>query len=262
MPDTEGREKNFLENALSTGVNAHAAAGAMRRGIRRITTAQRLPAAAPHGFDDDGAIGRSRAHDAIKVLLHSGIRLAFSPACATNRSSRSTNRVLETLPAELKDWAKPRVHYDKKQLEEDYFALFADLRSKYDNSETRILLSPSWAHGLTEPFARRVVDVAAGKIPIHMHTLQSPVQKAYGLRRHGKPTMQWLDEVGLVAKNVTYGHAIHVTQDDIELMGSRGASVTNHPSCNLIMRNGITPVMQMRKAGQRGDGAGRQDHQR
>jgi cytosine/adenosine deaminase-related metal-dependent hydrolase len=82
-----------------------------------------------------------------------------------------------------------------------------------------------------------------------MHTLQSPVQKAYGLRRHGKPTLQWLDEVGLVAKNVTYGHAIHVTQADIELIGRRGASVTNHPSCNFIMRNGITPVMQMRKAG-------------
>jgi cytosine/adenosine deaminase-related metal-dependent hydrolase len=61
--------------------------------------------------------------------------------------------------------------------------------------------------------------------------------------------MQWLDEVGLVAKNVTYGHAIHVTQADIELIGRRGASVTNHPSCNFIMRNGITPVMQMRKAG-------------
>jgi cytosine/adenosine deaminase-related metal-dependent hydrolase len=134
-------------------------------------------------------------------------------------------------------------------LEEDYFQLFADLRSHYENADTRVLLSPSWAHGLTEGFARRIVEVAAGKTQIHMHTLQSPVQKAYGLRRHGKPTMQWLDEVGLVARNVTYGHAIHVTEADVELMGRRGASVTNHPSCNFIMRNGITPVMQMRKAG-------------
>jgi cytosine/adenosine deaminase-related metal-dependent hydrolase len=141
------------------------------------------------------------------------------------------------------------VFYDKKQVEEDYFALFADLSSSYDNAETRILLSPSWAHGLTEKFARRVVDTAAGKTQIHMHTLQSPVHKAYGLRRHGKPTMQWLDDMGLVARNCTYGHAIHVTQADLELMGKRGASVTNHPSCNFIMRNGITPVMQMRKAG-------------
>ena len=32
-------------------------------------------------------------------------------------------------------------------------------------------------------------------------------------------------------------------------MGRRNVSVTSHPSCNFIMRNGITPVMQIRKAG-------------
>ena len=84
---------------------------------------------------------------------------------------------------------------------------------------------------------------------IHMHLLQSPVQKAYGLRRHGKPTVFWLDDLGLVESNVVYGHAIHVTEDEIELMGRRRVSVTSHPSCNFHMRNGITPVMPLRAAG-------------
>jgi hypothetical protein len=30
-----------------------------------------------------------------------------------------------------------------------------------------------------------------GGVMIHMHLLQSPVHKAYGLRRHGKPTVFW-----------------------------------------------------------------------
>jgi cytosine/adenosine deaminase-related metal-dependent hydrolase len=58
-------------------------------------------------------------------------------------------------------------------------------------------------------------------VMIHMHLLQSPVQKAYGLRRHGKPTVFWLDDLGLVESNVAYGHAIHVTEAEIELMGRR-----------------------------------------
>jgi hypothetical protein len=78
---------------------------------------------------------------------------------------------------------------------------------------------------------------------IHMHLLQSPVQKAYGLRRHGKPTVFWLDDFGLVESNVVYGHAIHVTEAEIGLMGRRNVSVTSHPSCNFYMRNGITPVV-------------------
>src|SRR5207247_2435028 len=53
----------------------------------------------------------------------------------------------------------------------------------------------------------------------------------------------------LGANNVTSGASIPVTQADIDLMARRGPWVTNHPSCNFVMRNGITPVAQMRKAG-------------
>ena len=250
-PIQKGVKNDFLENALFDWAYMHALPAELCAGMTAYHHIRSGCTLLHHnGFDDDGPIGRSRAHLAIKVYLDSGVRLAFSPGVRDeSKLALDEFAFFETLPADLREWAKPRVHYDKAQLEADYFALFAELRSRYDGGDTRILLSPSWAHGLTEKFARHVVDTAAGKTQIHMHTLQSPVQKAYGLRRHGKPTLQWLDEVGLVAKNVTYGHAIHVTQADIELMGRRGASVTNHPSCNFIMRNGITPVMQMRKGG-------------
>ena len=250
-PIQKGVKNDFLENALFDWAYMHLLPAELCAGMtayHHIRTGCTL--LHHNGFDDDGTLGARRAHAAIKVYLDSGIRLAFSPGVRDeSKLALDEFAFFDTLPAELQEWARPRVHYDKAQIEADYFALFADLHAKYDNADTRILLSPSWAHGLTERFARRVVDTAAGKIQIHMHALQSPVQKAYGLRRHGKPTFQWLDDAGLVANNVTYGHAIHVTQADIELMGRRGASVTNHPSCNFIMRNGITPVMQMRKAG-------------
>src|SRR5688572_1380513 len=237
-PIQKGVKNDFLENALFDWAYMHLLPPELCAGMtayHHIRTGCTL--LHHNGFDDDGPLGRSRAHAAIRVYLDSGIRLAFSPGVRDeSRLALDELGFFETLPAELREWAQPRVHYDKRQVEEEYFALFHELRSRYDNLDTRILMSPSWAHGLTERFARRVVDVAGGKIPIHMHTLQSPVQKAYGLRRHGKPTMQWLDEMGLVASNVTYGHAIHVTQADIELMARRGASVTNHPSCNFIMR--------------------------
>ena len=69
------------------------------------------------------------------------------------------------------------------------------------------------------------------------------------LRRYGKATVFWLDDLGLVERNVVYGHAIHVTEPEIELMGRRRVSVTSHPSCNFHMRNGITPVVPLRAAG-------------
>jgi hypothetical protein len=139
----------------------------------------------------------------------------------------------------------------KHKAADEYFALFDDLYARHNGADTRILLAPLWAHGVTDAFLRRVRvrSDALGGVPIHMHLLQTPVQKAYGLRRRGVPTLEWLDGLGMVDRRVAYGHAIHVTERDIELMGRRGACVTTHPSCNLHMRNGITPVVPMRAAG-------------
>src|SRR6202521_4910624 len=88
--------------------------------------------------------------------------------------------------------------------------LFDELYDSHNNKDTRILLAPCWAHGASEAFLRRVRTKAdeRGGVMIHMHLLQSPVHKAYGLRRHGKPTVFWLDDLGLVESNVVYGHAI------------------------------------------------------
>src|SRR3954468_24208061 len=181
-PIQKGVKNDFLENALFDWAYMHQLPAELCAGMTAYHHIRSGCTLLHHnGFDDDGPLGRSRAHTAIKVYLDSGIRLAFSPGVRDeSKLALDELKFFETLPPDLKEWAKGRVHYDKAQIEADYFALFADLYAKYNNAETRILLSPSWADGLTERFARRVVDTAAGKTQIHMHTLQSPVQKAYG----------------------------------------------------------------------------------
>jgi cytosine/adenosine deaminase-related metal-dependent hydrolase len=58
-----------------------------------------------------------------------------------------------------------------------------------------------------------------------------------------------LDDIGLVDENLVLGHAVYVTESDIELLAAKHASTTNHPSCNLAIRNGISPVYYLNKAG-------------
>src|SRR4051812_30533191 len=220
-PIQKGVKNDFLENALFDWAYMHQLPAELCAGMTAYHHIRSGCTLLHHnGFDDDGPVGRARAHAAIKVYLDSGIRLAFSPGVRDeSKLALDELKFFETLPPDLKEWTKGRVFYDKKQVEEDYFALFADLHSKYNNEGTRILLSPSWAHGLTKKFARRVVDTAAGRTQIHMHPLQSPVQKAYGLRRHGKLTVKWIDEGGLGEKNVTLGHSIYVTSNENEIYG-------------------------------------------
>ncbi len=205
-----------------------------------------------NGFDDDGPEGVRRAHAAIKTYRATGIRLAFSPGVRDeSKLVMGGEDFIASLPDELREAARSFVFFDKAAFADEYFRLFDELYDTYNDADLRILLAPSWAHGASEAFLRRVRETAAarGGVMIHMHLLQSPVQKAYGLRRHNKPTVMWLDDLGLVDENVAYGHAIHVTEPEIALMGRRRVSVTSHPSCNFHMRNGITPVMPLRAAG-------------
>jgi 5-methylthioadenosine/S-adenosylhomocysteine deaminase len=252
-PIQKGVANDFLENCLFDWAYMHVLPAELCAGMTAYHHIRSGCTLLHHnGFDDDGALGARRAHEAIKVYLDSGLRLAFSPG-VRDESKLALDELgfFATLPPDLQDWARPRVFYDKAQVERDYFALFAELYERYDGADTKILLSPSWTHGVSEGFLRRTVAESEqrGGVQIHLHTLQTPVQKAYGFKRFGKPTIEWLDDHGLCAPNVTYGHCIHVTEAEIALMGRRGANVTNHPSCNFIMRNGITPVMRMRAAG-------------
>jgi len=48
---------------------------------------------------------------------------------------------------------------------------------------------------------------------------------------------------------VALGHAIWVTDRDIDILAARRASITTHPSCNLGMRNGLAPVYEMARRG-------------
>lgn len=252
-PIQKGVKNDFLENALHDWAYMPAlppeltsAVSAWRHLRSGCTTIHH------NGFDDDGEVGRKRAHVAIPTYLASGIRLAFSPGLRDESKLVMDGRnFLPTLPDDLRQSLEGMVEFDHAALLDQYFALFEDLHATYDGAETRILLAPSWVHGATETFLRRIRETSErhGGTMVHMHLLQSPVQKAWSFRRNGVSAVRWLADQGLMDRRMAFGHAIWVTEEDVALMGAGGVTVTTHPSCNFHMRNGITPVMPMRAAG-------------
>ena len=54
-----------------------------------------------------------------------------------------SEKFLATLPEDLTRYFNPIALKDSKKLENDYFDLFEILFEKFNNSETRIFLSPS-----------------------------------------------------------------------------------------------------------------------
>lgn len=252
-PIQKGVLNDYLENNLLDWAfmpvfepELMAALGAWRHIRSGCTTIHHM------GFDTEGPQARARSETAIRTYLDCGIRVAFAPGVRNvDKLVLDSKAFLGTLPPELKAFAEPLVHIDSERMEEEYFALFDHLHRRFASDDTRILLSPSWAQACTERFLLRAKATAErlGKVPIHMHCVQTPIQKAFSFRKYGKSAVAWLDELGLVDENLALGHAIWVTEDDIERLATRGASVTSHPSCNLGMRNGLAPIYVMHRRG-------------
>jgi cytosine/adenosine deaminase-related metal-dependent hydrolase len=188
----------------------------------------------------------------VEGARRAGIRLAYSPGGRNaNRLALNEIEFVKTLPEDVRRAVSPLVDYDKGVFVEQYLALFDELHGRLNGPDTRIILGPSWTQGCTDDFLLAVKEKAdrLGKVPIHLHTLQTPVQKAYGLKKYGKSLLARLDDLGLVGENLVLGHAVFVNEADISLLAEKGASVTHHPSCNLAVRNGIAPVYSLVKAG-------------
>ena len=241
-------ENNLLDWAIMPPFDPEltAALGVVRHVRSGCTTIHHM------GFDTEGPRALDLCERAIRAYLEGGIRLAFSPGVRNvDKLVLDSRAFLATLPPDLRAFAAPLVDLDSAGMERDYFDLFEHLYRKFNSDDTRILLSPSWAQAVTESFLERTRNTSdrLGKVPIHMHCLQTPIQKAFSLRRYGRTAVAWLDERGLIDEHVALGHAIWVTDADIDILAARRASITSHPSCNLGMRNGLAPVYEMARRG-------------
>ena len=241
-------ENNLLDWAIMPSFDPEltAALGVVRHVRGGCTTLHHM------GFDTEGPRALELCERAIRTYLDSGIRLAFSPGVRNaDKLVLDSHAFLATLPPDLRAFAEPLVALDSTAMERDYFDLFDHLYRTFNSEDTRILLSPSWAQAVTESFLARTKarSDALGKVPIHMHCLQPPIQKAFSLRKYKQTAVAWLDERGLIDEHVALGHAIWVTDADIDILAARRASVTSHPSCNLGMRNGLAPVYEMARRG-------------
>jgi cytosine/adenosine deaminase-related metal-dependent hydrolase len=241
-------ENNLLDWAIMPPFDPEltAALGVVRHVRSGCTTLHHM------GFDTDGPHAADLCDRAIRTYRKGGIRLAFAPGVRNvDKLVLDSHAFLATLPPDLRAFAEPLVNIDSDGIEKEYFDLFDYLHRTWDSPDLRILLSPSWAQACTERFLLRAKDTAdrLGRVPIHMHCVQTPIQKAFSLRRYGKTAIAWLDERGLLDEHVALGHAIWVTENDIEILAGRHATVTSHPSCNLGMRNGLAPIYTMFRRG-------------
>src|ERR671923_1211685 len=91
----------------------------------------------------------------------------------------------------------------------------------------------------------------AERVPLHIHVAEGRYEGERTLREHGATPVRHLDRLGVVGPRTIAVHAVWLDDEEIALMGARGAALAYCPSSNMFLGDGVTRLPEMLRAGVR-----------
>ena len=99
------------------------------------------------------------------------------------------------------------------------------------------------------------LDACRGAAPdgtgFHLHLAEHPVDEEDSLAKSGMRVVQRLEKHGILGERTILAHAVHVNQEEIELLARSRAWVTHQPRSNMNNGVGVAEVEAMLQAGVR-----------
>ena len=190
--------------------------------------------------------------DTVEAYLKCGIRLAFAPTLVNQNAFvyGDNTAFVQSLSPKLQDLCHRITERMTRFGVRQYLNAIETLFKQYRSARIEILHGPMSPQWVSEAVLREIkAHDDSNELRIHIHTLQTQLQKLYGHKTMGKSLLRYLFDMGFLGPNVTCGHCVWLDKPDIELLAATHTSVTHHASCNLRVRNGISPVFAMLNAG-------------
>ena len=134
----------------------------------------------------------------------------------------------------------------------DQVALVEALAAEAEDAGITVQYGPyglEWcSNALLRLVAERSADIGRR---VHMHLLESPLQRQYLDATFKQGPVRYLDEIGMLSPRLSVAHATQLRPDEMDLLAERGVIVSINTSSNLILRNGVAPAKEMHRRGVR-----------
>jgi 5-methylthioadenosine/S-adenosylhomocysteine deaminase len=112
--------------------------------------------------------------------------------------------------------------------------------------------APHSPHAASPAMIRAGFEVAEAEDTVfHIHVAEGQYEGQRTLREHGATPMRYLDRLGVLGPRLIGVHCVWLDDEEIALMGARGAGLAYCPGSNMFLGDGITRVPEMLRAGVR-----------
>ena len=192
---------------------------------------------------------RTETVDALRAYRDAGLRVAYAVGIedAVKLVFGDEESLLASLDDALAARARAIIAPPDAGSVDNYFALVESLAEQHrDDQNVRILYGPSWHVWCSPRLLERVVREADRTgLGIHMHVLESPLERTHAHAMYGTDVVSYLAGLGLLGPHTSLAHGTWLDDDDIDVCASTGTSVCHNASSNLRLRNGIAPVNRL-----------------
>ena len=84
---------------------------------------------------------------------------------------------------------------------------------------------------------------------IHTHLAETVDEERFCMEKTGFRPAGYMDSLGWMGSNSWYAHCVHMTDEEIRMMGERSAGVSHCPSSNMRLGSGIARIKEMLDSG-------------
>jgi cytosine/adenosine deaminase-related metal-dependent hydrolase len=213
-----------------------------------ITTVQHI-----HGWlPGTPAEVQAKAEDVLRAYDDIGMRVSYCYAVRDqNRLAYQDDaELVASLPPDLR--GPMRAWFDRFQLSlEGAMDMFGSLHSGHHAKErTKIQLAPANLHWCSDTALETLAAASERyQVPMHMHLVETALQKEYAQRRGGCTAVEYLDRFGLMNPRMTLGHGVWLNEKDIARAAETGTCICHNCSSNFRLRSGVAPLNRFKAEG-------------
>ena len=86
-------------------------------------------------------------------------------------------------------------------------------------------------------------------LPIHIHLSETQKEVDDCIEQHNLRPVEWLEKIGFLSDHILAAHAIHLSDNEIDLLAKHRVQVIFNPASNMKLASGSFPYARLKKAG-------------
>lgn len=131
-----------------------------------------------------------------------------------------------------------------------------ELMCKCVSDGVHFSIAPHSVYTVSGKGLRRCADACQELgVPMHIHMSETQKEVDDCLREHGCRPWEWIDKLGILDKlgeNIIAAHCLHLSEEEIRLIGDHGITCVHCPNSNLKLGSGYRfPMLELLDAGAR-----------